>query len=301
MRLGISITSGYPGAAPAAVVGNVIARARAAAGAGLDLLCLGDHHATGPDRPYAQNVPMIGRLSAEWPADRPIGLLLLLPLWNPVLAAEQVGTLAAMSDVPFVVQTGIGGGAEAFAAMGADLARRGARTDESIRVIKGLLAGERVSSEMLGVTGAAVAPCPPHGVEWWIGAGAGDRPLDRAAREGDAWYASPGLGAEDVARYRDRCEVHGTTPRVVLRVDVLVADDDDEAVRRGRQILADGYRGMSEDVVAFGGVDRVAERLAALAAVGADDLVVRTMAVDQASAVRSIELLGEVRRRLSAT
>jgi hypothetical protein len=41
-----------------------------------------------------QNTPMLGRLLAEW-SDRPAGALFLLPLWNPVLVAEQVGTLAA--------------------------------------------------------------------------------------------------------------------------------------------------------------------------------------------------------------
>ena len=61
-----------------------------------------------PLAPYVQNVPAIGRIMADWPVDRPIGLLLLLPLWHPVLAAEQIGTLAAMSDAPFIVQTGIG-------------------------------------------------------------------------------------------------------------------------------------------------------------------------------------------------
>ncbi|HEX2564828.1 MAG TPA: hypothetical protein VHK25_12975 [Acidimicrobiales bacterium] len=33
---------------------------------------------------------MLGRLLAEW-GDRPAGALYLLPLWNPVLVAEQVG------------------------------------------------------------------------------------------------------------------------------------------------------------------------------------------------------------------
>jgi hypothetical protein len=43
-----------------------------------------------------QNTPMLGRLLAEW-SDRPAGALFLLPLWNPVLVAEQVGTLAAIA------------------------------------------------------------------------------------------------------------------------------------------------------------------------------------------------------------
>ena len=62
--------------------------------AGLDSLFLGDHHAV--PVPYYQNVPMLGRLLAEW-GDRPAGALFLLPLWNPVLVAEQIGSLAAIA------------------------------------------------------------------------------------------------------------------------------------------------------------------------------------------------------------
>ena len=43
---------------------------------------------------YYQNIPTMARLLAEW-GDRPAGVLALLPMWHPVLLAEQIGTLAA--------------------------------------------------------------------------------------------------------------------------------------------------------------------------------------------------------------
>ena len=73
----------------------MIERARAAADAGLDSLFIGDHHNV--PVPYYQNVPMLGRLLAEWD-DRPAGALFLLPLWHPVLVAEQIGTLASIAS-----------------------------------------------------------------------------------------------------------------------------------------------------------------------------------------------------------
>lgn len=303
MRVGISVTSSHPGIDPAHAVNHVIARARVAAEAGLDHLSLGDKHATGVDNAYVQNVPLIGRIMADWPQDRPIGALFLLPLWNPVLVAEQVGTLAAMTNAPFIVQTGIGSGAGQFTAMGASLSERGRRIDEAIAVIKRLLAGEVVDSELFGMAGAAIAPRPPRPVEWWIGSGIGDRPLSRAAGEGDAWYVMPNLSTGDLtgstARYRELCDQHGTTPRVALRRDLFIADSDEEGLRRGRDLVAGGYRGMTEDTLIFGGVERVAERLAAFAELGVDDIVARTMAVDQSAALRSIELLGLVRLQLA--
>lgn len=315
MRIGISINSTHPGLAPEVAVSNVLERARVAAAAGLDHLTLGDHHSAGPSSNYMQNVPMIGRILAEWPSDRSIGLLYVLPLWHPVLAAEQVGTLAAMlgPGAPFIVQTGIGGRPNEFAAMGADLTTRGRRTDEAIQVMKALLAGERVDSNTfgeagLGLHGAAIAPRPPRPVEWWIGSGFGDRPLERAAREGDAWYVAPGATstalADALPRYCERCDLHGTLPRLAVRRDILVTDDDADGLARGRELIDAGYRGLTEEQLIFGGVDRVAAAMAELGDISAAhdvevDVVVRTMAVDQPTALRSIELLADLRATLA--
>ena len=154
----------------------VLGQARAANRAGLDSLTLGDHHSTGPGG-YVQNVPMLGRLLAEW-TDRPAGCLFLVPLWNPVLMAEQIGTLAALSSGPFIVQAGLGGGDAQFKAMGADLAQRAARLEEGIVVAQALLRGEAVESGLWAIQGARVAPRPPgrdRMVDRWRG-GQGDRP-----------------------------------------------------------------------------------------------------------------------------
>ncbi len=302
MRVGISITSGFPDLDGADAVRTVIERGRIAGLAGLDHLSLGDHHATGAARAYVQNVPAIGRIMADWPADRPIGLLLLLPLWHPVLAAEQIGTLAAMSEAPFIVQTGIGGGSDQFAAMGASMATRGRVTDRAIDVIGRLLAGEIVDVPELGISGASISPRPPVPVEWWVGAGSAPVAIDRAARSGDAWYASPGIDGDELRRtadsYREACARHGRTPRIALRRDVLVGDDHEATVRRARDVIERGYRGMDEQIIA-GGVEHVAERVASFESIVVDDIVARTIAVDQATAIRSIELLGEVRTRLA--
>jgi hypothetical protein len=85
-----------------------------------------------------------------------------LPLWNPVLAAEQIGTLVAMSDAPFIVQTGIGHGAQQFEAMGASQRTQGKAIDAAIDVIKQLFAGETVEAPEFGIGAATTRPRPPH-------------------------------------------------------------------------------------------------------------------------------------------
>jgi alkanesulfonate monooxygenase SsuD/methylene tetrahydromethanopterin reductase-like flavin-dependent oxidoreductase (luciferase family) len=93
MRIGISVNSAYPPGDVRAGAHSMVERARAARDAQLDSLFVGDHHVTAT--PYYQNSPILGRMLAEWNAN-PAGALYLLPLWNPVVLAEQVGTLAAI-------------------------------------------------------------------------------------------------------------------------------------------------------------------------------------------------------------
>src|SRR5580693_6342280 len=148
MRIGISIGTAFSTNGPHRDRDGpitVLSQMHAAKRAGLDSLTLGDHHSTGPGG-YVQNVPMLGRILAEW-TDRPAGCLFLVPLWNPVLMAEQIGTLAALSSGPFIVQAGLGGGDAQFGAMGADLTQRAARLEEGVLAVQALLRGEAVDSE----------------------------------------------------------------------------------------------------------------------------------------------------------
>ncbi|MEM9041832.1 MAG: LLM class flavin-dependent oxidoreductase [Actinomycetota bacterium] len=301
MKIGASLTSALSAPDPATGAAWLIERTRAAHHAELDSLSLGDHHAV-PGL-YYQNTPMVGRLLAEWTSGRPAGCLFLLPLWNPVLVAEQIGTLAALTSGPFIVQTGIGGGEGQFAAMGADPRGRGAATDEAIRVVKGLLAGETMSSERFGVRDAAIGLVPQQTVEWWIGAGS-PKPLERAAREGGAWYGSPGTSVERttelIAIFREACERHDNdSARVVMRADVVVFEDDATASARADELIAAGYRDMPRDGVIAGGVDRVTEAFARYAEIGVDEMVVRCMNVTQPEAVETLALCGEVRSRMA--
>ena len=309
MRVGISIgttfsTDGPSGQrrGPHAVLGQ----AQAAARAGLDTLTLGDHHSTGPAG-YVQNVPMLGRVLAEW-TDRPAGCLFLVPLWHPVLMAEQIGTLAAVSSGPFIVQTGLGGGAGQFRAMGVDLGQRAARLEEGILVVQALLHGETVDSELYAVHGARIAPIPPEGAEWWIGGGV-PKAIDRAARLGDCWYGNadltPDTAARDIEIYRDACARHGRSPvRIPIRKDVFVAEGRANAEKVGNALLASGYRGFDRQAVAYGDPDNVAEQLSVFKDLGFTDIIIRTMSpippeIGPDAATRSVELAADVRSLLA--
>ena len=121
MKIGISLTSAYGVSDPREGARWMIERARAANAAGLDSLFVGDHHAT--PIPYYQNTAILGRMLAEW-HNKPAGALYLLPLWNPVLLAEQIATLAAIMNGRFILQCALGGDKKQSAGMGVDMRLR---------------------------------------------------------------------------------------------------------------------------------------------------------------------------------
>ena len=111
---------------------------------------------------------MLGRLLAEW-NNKPAGALYLLPLWNPVLLAEQIGTLASIMQGRFILQCSLGGEKQSEG-MGVDFSKRVGMFEESLRLIKALLAGERVSSEdYWAISDAKISPVPDTKVEFLIG------------------------------------------------------------------------------------------------------------------------------------
>jgi alkanesulfonate monooxygenase SsuD/methylene tetrahydromethanopterin reductase-like flavin-dependent oxidoreductase (luciferase family) len=310
MRVGLSIGTAFstdgPGGHRDGPFG-VLQQAQAAGRAGLDTLTLGDHHSTGPAG-YVQNVPMLGRILAEW-TSRPIGCLFLVPLWHPVLMAEQIGTLAAMSTGPFIVQTGLGGGAGQFRAMGVELGQRAARLEEGILVVQALLRGETVDSDLFAIEGTRIAPLPPEGTEWWIGGGA-PKAIDRAARLGDCWYGNadltPETAARDIGIYREACARHGRQPvRIPIRKDVFIAESRAEAEKAGDALVAGGYRGFDRAAVAYGDPASVADQLSVFGDLGFTDIIIRTMSplppeIGPDGASRSVELAGEVRSLLAS-
>ncbi|MGH9215832.1 MAG: LLM class flavin-dependent oxidoreductase [Acidimicrobiales bacterium] len=289
MRLGVSLRSGYLVDDARTGARWMIEQARASRDAGLDSLFVGDHHAV--PVPYYQNTPMLGRLLAEW-GDRPAGALCLLPLWNPVLLAEQVGTLAAIAAGRFILQCALGGGDAQFTAMGADIRRRAPDFERALDVVRRLGAGEEVD-------GVRIAPVPPERLEVWIG-GHAPAAIDRAARLGDGWLAGP-ESAPDQARslaaaYLDRAAAHGRTPAAVaIRRDVHVGADDADAERVTGPVMARGYRGFDPAACVVGGPGRVADQLRALAALGYTDVIVRHLVDDQQEVLASTERLADVR------
>jgi alkanesulfonate monooxygenase SsuD/methylene tetrahydromethanopterin reductase-like flavin-dependent oxidoreductase (luciferase family) len=297
MKIGVSLRSGYAPMDARTGARWMIERARAANHAGLDSLFVGDHHNV--PVPYYQNVPMIGRLLAEWD-DRTSGALFLLPLWHPVLLAEQIGTLASIAAGPFVMQCAVGGGSEQFDALGVPIRQRPSRFEAVLDIVRRLCAGEEVNTDSpFPIARARIAPIPPQQLEVWIGAAAPPA-IDRAARLGDAFLigpeATPAQVRELVTEYREACARHGrTADRIAVRRDIHVGGDDADADRVAGPIISRGYRGFDPAAPVVGGVDRVADAFADLGEAGCTDVIVRHLADDHNEVLASFERLAAVR------
>jgi alkanesulfonate monooxygenase SsuD/methylene tetrahydromethanopterin reductase-like flavin-dependent oxidoreductase (luciferase family) len=303
MRIGVSLNSTYLVDDPRDAALRMLERTRAAASSGLDSLFVGDHH--GVPVPYLQNSPVLGRLLADWNGPT-AGALYLLPLWHPTIVAEQLGTLAALTDSRMVLQCALGD-ADQFAVVGQQTRDRVRRFETGLEVIRGLLAGETLAEEPTpwGPISGSINPVPDHRVEVWIG-GDVDAALDRAARLGDTWYGSVQLPAEELAvsldTYRGRCAAHGREPtRLPVRRDVYVGSDDADVARVVEPVVDSGYRGMDPAALVTGTVEEVVDRIGALDELGFTDVIVRQLAPDQTDAVASLERLGDVRAAIAAT
>lgn len=300
MRISISISTSNTTEDARTGATHVIERARAANQAGLDALFIGDHHVT--PFPYYQNNPMLGRLLGEW-NERPAGALYLLPLWHPVLLAEQIGTLAAITSGRFIMQCGLGDERQGVG-MGVDMARRVAMFEANLTIMRALWRGETVDEdEFWGIRNASISPVPAEPVEVWVGALVAPA-INRAARMAEGWLAAPHLTVEKAAEavniYNQACAEHERTPTAVaIRRDIYIGATSQAARATVAPYIEAGYRGFQPEALMVGSVAEVAEQMQAFAELGYTDICIRNICTEQREALATIERLAEVRAHLS--
>ena len=300
MRIGISVQSAYRVSDPAEGVRYMLERAEAANQADLDSLFVGDHHVTG--YAYYQNSPILGRMLAHW-HNKPAGALYLLPLWHPVLLAEQIATLAAIMPGRFIMQCGLGGLPEQSAGMGVDMSQRVAMFEDSLTIMRQLWAGETVNHEgFWDLENARIAPLPAQDIEVWIGATA-PAAINRTARLAEGWLGTPSStpqqAKEQLNQYRQACAEHQRKPSAVaLRRDIFIGSSVKKAEAFRSHAVAKGYRGFPEDALICGDISQVAAQFAEFFEAGFTDIIVRNMSSDQGQALATIEALSDVKRQL---
>src|SRR3981081_785409 len=112
--------------------------------------------------------------------------VLLMPFHNPIRLAEDIATVDVISGGRFELGVGTGFKREEFSGFGVSSKERGARTDQSLEIIRRALAGETVTfkSEFFDFQNIRVTPEPiqkPHPPIWLGG-------FTMAARSGEARF-----------------------------------------------------------------------------------------------------------------
>ena len=102
---------------------------------------VGDHHVT--DYAYYQNSPILARMLAHW-FDKPAGALYLLPLWHPVLLAEQIATGC---DHAWSLYHAVWVACPNKALEWALMSQRVAMFEDSLTIMRQLWAGETVNHD----------------------------------------------------------------------------------------------------------------------------------------------------------
>jgi probable F420-dependent oxidoreductase len=143
--------------------------------------------------------------------------VLVLPHRHPVLTAKILATLEHLAPGRVILGAGVGWMREEIELFGVDYRRRGAWTDEAIRIMRACWREERVSfkGEFFRFEGLGCRPWPASGtIPIWIG-GHTERALSRVATLGDGWHAafpaSAALG-QGIEQLREACRRAGRDP-----------------------------------------------------------------------------------------
>jgi alkanesulfonate monooxygenase SsuD/methylene tetrahydromethanopterin reductase-like flavin-dependent oxidoreductase (luciferase family) len=276
-----------------------------AADAGLDHVFVADHIS------FHTGFGMDGLLNATTLAAQHPTLevhlgVYLLPLRHPVLVARQLATFAVSAPGRLVFGVGVGGeDRHEVEICGVDPATRGRRADESLAVLRRLLAGEAVThdGEFFAFEEALILPAPDPPIPIVVG-GRSEAAVRRAARHGDGWlgvWCSPDRFAAVVAQIDEEAQRAGrTAPPRRHGLQLWSSFDPDRKLARER--LAKGMESVYripferfERYSPYGTPEEVAEFLLPYARAGCTSL--NMMPIAESPAV-GIEALAEVKRLL---
>ena len=169
---------------------------------GFEDVWLSEHHFI-EDGYLPSILPMAAAIAGRTTRIRIASGVLLMPFYNPIRLAEDIATVDVISGGRFELGVGIGFKLEEFDGFAVPSKQRGARTDQSLDIVRRALAGETITfkSEFFEFRNVKVTPEPiqkPH-PPIWLG-GFTPAALRRAVRFGDG-FTVPGANRDVYDRY----------------------------------------------------------------------------------------------------
>ena len=247
MRIGFHLTPFWSPTdrPPTVIIDEAIDVVRAAARMGFAWVSIGHHWMSHPTV-WPQPIPILARLAPEAGQMRLKTSMLLLPLLNPVDAAENIATLDHIAHGRLDVGVAIGYREKELEATGLTRKDRAPKLEESLGLMKRLWAGEEVTFDGVytRVTAGRLGFLPyqrPHPpLEMGAQSVGATR---RAARLVDAVFFGPQVAWPDVGRlievYREarRAEAPGTPGVALASRSLIVGPSKEAAVAAARNYL----------------------------------------------------------------
>ena len=242
LHFGLAIMNDFPpGTVPAARIDDLREQVQVAERSGIESVWVLQHYLG--SMPTLQPLLVLGALT-PYTGEMRLGTnMLILPLQNPIGAAEEFSTLDHLSGGRAVAGLGLGYRENEFDAFGIPMTERLGRFNESVEIMRKLWSGDRVSHDgkYFRFTNEKISlpPVQAGGPPIWIGAGGKPKAVERAARLGDAWIIPPHVTVERLREllglYRAARRASGRpeAAELVVRKEILLDEDADLAWRLG--------------------------------------------------------------------
>ena len=277
----------------------------AIAAAGLDHVVRGDHDSFSTGAGFDGLIGATHELATA-PSLRAFVAVYLLPLRHPVPVARQLSSMSERYPGRLTFGVGVGGeDPHEFEVCGIDPRTRGRRMDESLSVLRALLAGAPVThhGEFFDMDDALILPAPQPPIPIIVG-GRSDFALRRAGRLADGWigiWNSARRFAEATALIDDAAGGRNVEWQHAMQVWCGIGNGPAE----GRASLAPTMEGLYnvpferfERYSPCGTPDTIAEFLVPYVSAGCRTFNLLTCAADLDTAVAGVS---EIRRLLDKT
>jgi alkanesulfonate monooxygenase SsuD/methylene tetrahydromethanopterin reductase-like flavin-dependent oxidoreductase (luciferase family) len=236
---------------PRTQLDSLLRQTAAAQEAGFTLLAIGQHFLYGDVR-WLQPIPTIARLAAEVDDHvRFATTVLIAPLYDPVLLAEELATLDILTGGRLVVGLGLGYRREEYRQLGVPWSERVARFEETIALLRQLWTKHEVTFTgrfwQLSLARPHLAPVQQPTPPIWIGANA-PAGVRRSARLGDAWPIGPRMTVAQIKplldMYRnERASAGLDCGSQPIRREVVLGRDEAHARERFTEMTAQRFAG----------------------------------------------------------
>jgi len=293
LRVGIQL----PEAERKISIGEYLAMARTAEAVGFDSIWVGDHllyRDDGPERGPLEAFTLLAAVAASTTTIRLGPLVACTAFRHPPILAKMAATLDDISGGRLILGLGAGWNRAEFEAFGLPFEGRAARSIEAYRIVRGLLAGERVSfdGQWYRTDDGVLLPSMSRRVPLMIGS-TGERILEATAPTVDAWNVWGPWCGNDPAGFAAQNERVTRIARGLRR--------DPETLARSVCVftaidLEPGEEPVDEDAPPLAGsMMDIADGLRAFAEAGADEVIL----IPSPNTERAVRAFGEALALLS--